>query len=318
MKIEVPGSLLNALIFICAIFSPSGALAQTPGEIWISDVGENRVVKLSSDGAQELVSIEGFSSPVDIDMDFQRGWIWVVDKYEGKIFKYSLSGEKMGMRGGFDAPFHGAVNTSSGDYFVAEKLGRKINGFRPDKIRRFSQITGFVEPHDIVYSPYDNSFWVTDIGAKKVIKFNARGEKLAELGGFVFPQHIAVDGRRGDLWLCDTNAGEVIKISPSGEAVSARTGGFAYPFEIAVDTRDGSAWVTDAKKGEIVKIAAAGGRIITAGGFAGPYGISDIDSSDGSFWVSEMTVRIVKLSEEGARIKTIDRYKKARKIVLSN
>jgi len=179
------------------IKSPSGiTTAPSSGSLFVSDAGNDRVVKLDKTG--KLLLEFGKSSSM-----FKSG--------QGELSKPQ-----------------GLTCSPQGVLFVADSGNDRFQAFNHQALFQFSggekgsgpgqlkDPTGIAWDKDRVY--------VSDAGNKKVVAFNTSGRFLREMGTMgpeilAEPRQVAVD-REGNLFVLDTALGRVLAYDPQGVYIS--------------------------------------------------------------------------------------------------
>lgn len=245
--------------------TPSGIAADNQRGLIIADTSNNRVRRLSRDGAVTTIAGDGtpglkdgvagdaqFDGPVGVAVD-SAGFIYVADTYNDAIRKISPGGEVVTLStpgASFDTPCGVAVD-KIGNIFVADSGNRAI---------RKITVTGDVEtiaegrrsgvrldrPVGIAVT-HDGFLFITDEGAGRILRISPDREITVIAGSrtgfadglsaqFNGPTGIAVD-RYGNIYVADTQNRLVRRITPVGPDLIARSkdkdpvGAFVQPGE---------------------------------------------------------------------------------------
>lgn len=140
----------------------------------------------------------------------------------------------------------------------------------------------------------EGNAWVANYGDSQIVKFNAKGEVLAEVGEkglgegqLYFPWSVAIDPE-GDVWVGDF-ASRVQEFSPSGEFMTSIA--VSTPLGLAFDAQ-GDLWVASMEDSKLYEYSQAGSLLKEIGSlgsgkaqFDTPLGI-DIDAK-GRIWVAD-------------------------------
>jgi sugar lactone lactonase YvrE len=183
-------------------------------------------------------------SPADVAVD-ANGDLWVADKGNNRIQKFSASGEYLTK--------FGSIGSGNGQ---------------------------FSSPAALAIDPKGN-IWVADKGNGRVEKFNSKGEYLAQFGSkgtgngqFTSggPEGIAIDAK-GNIWVTDTYAGRVQKFDENGNFLKvvgskgSGAGQLGEPTGIDIGP-NGKVWVTDWQNNRVAVFNEAG-EFLTQFGSAG-------------------------------------------------
>lgn len=266
--------------------NPKGVVADSLGNIYVLNTSNHNIRKISSNGtvstfagsvsaapvfgSTDAVGPDArFKSPAGIAMNNSTGDIYVADTYNNKIRKIDSSGsvttlagdtsnasgsaEGSGSAASFYLPNGIAVNSSTGDIFVADTSNNKIR-----KITSGGYVTTFAGSGSVGHDDYTGSS-----------------------ATFNLPRGIAIDPTNTYLIVADTGNHMIRKITISGASVStvagtAGTAGhtagtgtaakFDTPTGVAIDSSN-NIYVTDSQNQTIRKIDSA--AVVTT--FAGVY-----------------------------------------------
>ena len=256
-------------------------------------------------------------SPADVAID-ANGDLWVADKGNNRIQKFSASGEylaKFGStgtgNGQFSSPAALAIDPK-GNIWVADKGNGRVQKFnaKGEYLTKFgSKGTGNGQfasggPEGIAIDPKGN-IWVSDTYAGRIQKFDengnflkAVGSKGSGLGQLGEPTGIDV-GPNGKVWVTDWQNNRVAVFNEAGEFVTqfgsagAGNGQFNRPDAIAVGSR-GDVWVGDQNNGRIQEfdqngayLGQFGSKGSGPGQFNFTYPIGVTTDSKGSLWIAD-------------------------------
>jgi streptogramin lyase len=253
---------------------PQGIAVDGAGSVWVANLGNNSLTKLSSLGTvlsgQNGYSGNGLSSPTGIAID-QSGNVWVAN-------------------GGGNV-----TEMSSVGVFLSGTTGYTAGGLN--------------QPNAIAIDGSGNA-WVANFGANSVTKLSNAGAALSPGLGYTggalnHPIGISIDGS-GNAWVANQSGNSVTKLSPSGTALSGANGysggGLSAPFGVAIDV-NGNSWITNGNNGSVSEISnsgsiLSGGSGFPGGGMAASEGIA-IDGSSNVWIVNSNANSMTELSNGG-------------------
>jgi len=270
-----------------------------------------------------------YSKTVDIGASNLRGIdINGNDKYvvscpnenagDGKVYKYTDSGNATAIITGLNFPTSVVATTSSAIYVVDADLEQpKVlkydsNGQNPVQVGSKGDGVGQYNLPYSIDSDNDGNIYVTDFNSKKILKFNADGTFNKEITDMNTPCGIAVDRVNGYVYVTDMNDYSVRKynLDLDEETVSdAEWTNLHCPVSLAVD-KYGNVFVliNDLESENIdpnsVKKFNSSGKLIATFGETGNgdgqlYADGDIAiDGDGNVYVTDVTNRIQKFSVE--------------------
>jgi DNA-binding beta-propeller fold protein YncE len=252
--------------------APSDVAIDGEGNVWVAELGNNRVQKFNSKGEYQLkFGSEGtgngqFVWPIGITTD-STGDVWVADTLNNRVQEFNSKGEYLTQFG----------TKGSGNGQLSTPMGLDIDS--------------------------GGNVWVADSGNNRVQKFNSKGEYLLKFGSagsgngqFSSPRALAIDSE-GDIWIADYSNNRVQEFNSKGEYLTqfgtkgSGNGQFKYPTGIAVDAK-GKIWVADYENNRVQKFNSKGEYLTQfgtkgsgAGQFNVPRGIA-FDSNWG-MWIAD-------------------------------
>lgn len=208
------------------------------GNLYVSDVGNNRVQKFDPTGAWVLsfgttgTGNGQFQTPAGIAID-AAGDMWVADFGNDRLQKFSNTGTyltQFGSNGAgasqLDGPNGIAIDTD-GNIWVVEQVNNRVQQFTGAGlfIRQFGSLGSgngqFNAPNAIAIDAAGN-LWVTDNRNNRVQQFDPTGAFLMAFGGpgsgngqFASPRGIAV-APDGTVWVCDYTNDRIQRFSREG------------------------------------------------------------------------------------------------------
>ncbi len=180
------------------LLQPRGLAVDADDNIYVCDSGNHRVLKFSPTG-ELLATIGSFGIATSVDDQpgkFNRpsgvtvdgsGSIWVTDRNNNRIQKFSLSGQ---FQGAFNKPVSGVLS----------------------------------DPTGIVYSAVLSEILVVDLGRQRVVRFGLDGRARsgdigqgagADSGQFNSPNAVATDAD-GNIYVADTGNDRIQIFRPTG------------------------------------------------------------------------------------------------------
>lgn len=281
-------------------------------DLWVVDRGNDRIVKISEATGKKTI-LKGFKKPYQAILDSERSVIWVIDSENNQVVKLSKQGKELLRVSGFNNPQHGALD-KKGALWVADSGNGAIVKISPDDGKEIFRIKGFGLVHDLCINPDDQTIWFTDPSLHKLVKLSKRGRRLAKLTGY-WALHIAIDPVKDVCWMIYMYGG-LLRISTKDLKILTGLEDLKLGW-MSIDKRDGTCWVSELEHGDVIHVASDGKTILQRiGGFSMPRGISEI-SADGAFWVADWgNDRIVKLSGQGKRLKTIKGFKQPLQVLV--
>ena len=189
------------------------AIASGNEHLFISDLQTGKVFILDEDLKIKIqLKDSTFDRPGDLCYDGLNKRILISDPAAGRVYIYTLQGEKLGELGGalggagsLQSPVSVAVNASTGSIFVLDGLARKVKQFGSDlsyssSFGQYDQVPGsFAFPKDITQST-DGVLFVSDAAFGNIQMFDPSGALLyffgengTDPGQFLMPRNLHLD-----------------------------------------------------------------------------------------------------------------------------
>jgi tripartite motif-containing protein 71 len=259
---------------------PVSDAIDSSGDIWVTDSGNNRIVKFSPTGT--LIGAYGTYGPeagemIDpwgIAINRNTGNVYVADQGNMRVDEFSSSGTFIGTMGW-------GVSNGANEFQTCTSICRPgINGSNPGQ---FSWLTGIAVDSS-------GNLWIVDNGNDRIEEFNEKQEFIREFGSagsaagqFNAPMNIAFSG--SNLYVTDQENARVQEFATSGTFVQTMGWGVS----------DGKNEFERCTKECRAGIAGAGN-----GQYSGPRGIT-VDPMTGNLYVTEMwNDRVQEVSTSGA------------------
>jgi len=175
-------------------FDPEGIAIDGQGNVYVSEVNNNRVQKLDRDGKSQAVFSGPFSSPMGMSVD-RAGNVYVADLNNNRVLKLSASGQQLqsfgngnGAGDGQLVQPRGVTVDADGNVYISDTQNHRVEEFGAD-----------------------GSFkrrWRRCEDDPNVCEFPNSG---AGPGEFFYPRGAALDAA-GDLYVADTSNNRVQRL----------------------------------------------------------------------------------------------------------
>jgi DNA-binding beta-propeller fold protein YncE len=218
------------------------AVSQASGDCWVSDRGNNRVLRLGPDGSV-LARITGFQYPRGLAVGPSAGDVWIADEGNDAVVKIA-------------AGVSGTV------------------AVRNVEVGRYA---GMENPWAVA-AEANGRAWVSSRLEGRVVKLSSSAAEIASVGGFDEPVALAVDDTVGAVYVVDTASGVLVAL-PRGltgthdnyrGVAKFVVPGLARPEGVFADEKNGRIYVAEMGGGNVRIYDTSGQLVQTLSGFAGP------------------------------------------------
>jgi sugar lactone lactonase YvrE len=259
--------------------NPYGVAMDTSGNLYVADLSNNRIRKVSTTGVVTTLAgsgtrgssdgsaLAGFAGPNCVAID-AAGNLYVAEKDQHRISKILPDGTLTTLAGGSAAGFADGTGTSaqftnprgvavdaSGTVYVADHNNHRIRKVSPTGV-------------------------VTTLAGSGT---NGYSDGTGTSASFNYPMGVAVDAS-GTIYVADYNNNRIRKVSPTGVVTTLAGSGawsfgdgtgtsasFNYPTGVAVDA-SGNVYVADSSNHRIRKVSPTGVVTTLAGGGTSGFG----------------------------------------------
>ena len=230
------------------------------GNIYVSDLGNKRIQKFSSDGTfltawgQSGKYLGGFHYPSGIDVS--ENYVFVVDRELNKVQKFTLDGEyvgEWGQKGKSNGKFFfpNGIVVNNDKVYVVDTGNNRIQIFSVDGefISSFGtsglEDGQFLNPIGIA-SDIEGNVYVTDKGNHKIEKFTADGTYVKSFPFYASnydfsPEAVAIDSQ-GNMFVVNSATQRILYLSQDSDlklSVFDKIGPYPNSFDLITDVEFG-------------------------------------------------------------------------------
>ncbi|MGW4356086.1 S8 family serine peptidase [Nocardia sp. NPDC004582] len=244
-----PGGTVQKVLPFTGLHQPLGVAVDAAGSVFVVDVDNARVVKLSADGVQSVLPFSGLTFPQGVAVD-SAGDVFVTDPAYG-----SIPGRVLELPAGSGTPVELPFADLSGPSGIAVDAAGAVYVGDYSGVRKL--LPGAANSTTLPFTGLDGSatgvavtaagdVLVVDANHNRVLRLaaGATTQTVLPFTALSQPQGVAVDAA-GTVFVTDSSHQRVVKL-PAGAAGQS---GVAFtdlqePFGVAVDTR-GNLYVSD-------------------------------------------------------------------------
>jgi DNA-binding beta-propeller fold protein YncE len=210
---------------------------------WVGDVGNGRLLRLTPDGRDVLVSRAGLGEPFGIAVAPGSSSVWVADHLSRNveiIDPQNLSGPVIS---GIPDPFNIALDPIDQSGWVCDLAGG-VRHYNPDGTPGLPSAISvlLLDPTGIATDPKNGDVWVAENNGNRIRRFARAGTPIAARS-LQLPSRVAVDSLTGEAWVTSAAAGWIWRLSPAVAVLDSLQ--LAEPIGIALDWRRRTAWIAD-------------------------------------------------------------------------
>lgn len=239
-------------IGISGLKDPSAVAVDGVGNVFIADKGNDRVLKLATNGALATIG-SGLISPTGLAVD-GAGDVYISDTGNDRVVKVSPSGQQTTVLTGLSIPDGVAVD-GLGNLYVADSGNNRVVKLSVDGVTQSTIGTGYSRPTGVALDRLGDVF-VADFGNNQIVQVAPGGAQTTVAGNLAGPTGVAVDAGE-DLYIAEVSSNDVIMISPIlGQRITVLGTGLNFPFDavlVAVNT-GGDVFVADTLNNRVLKV----------------------------------------------------------------
>jgi len=262
-----------------AFGNPQNAAIDSDDNVYVTDLGNNRVQKFNNDGT--FLTAWGssgsgagqFNSPSGITVD--ENYVYVVDSQLNKIQKFDKDGNfitQWGVQGDLPGEFllpNGITMGENSTVYVVDTGNHRVQQFTSEGefLKEFGESgileDQFISPMGITIDGLGN-IYVSDSGSTSIKKFTKEGVFIKNLnsnvGGFPLRAQGIASDPEGNLYVADTGNNRILRLDPTGTAISVwgnigiQPNEFLLPKDVVLDS-NANLFVVDSNNNRIQKFA---------------------------------------------------------------
>ncbi|MGH7601007.1 MAG: hypothetical protein ACREOI_32005 [bacterium] len=276
----------------------------TPGPTvsWVADGRNGDLIKLTHDGGHEILRSSAFFSPFRLQIDAQRGYVWVLEEFRGsELGRLEVNGRNARRFDRIDGPADLAVDKADGSVWVADTLTNGLMKFNSDGTRAMNN-EAYKKIAALAVHPQTRDVWALSRDSLRVFIFSQSGvlRRRANVS-LQRPRDIDIDSRTGKVWIADGT--RVIRLDADGNSEALSSPAFRFVYRVSADEVTGGCWLIDYSTtvgdSRIFKLAPDGAPRFSASGFDIPASLA-ANPHDGSCLVADFgNNRLIRVSASG-------------------
>jgi sugar lactone lactonase YvrE len=187
----------QSLFTSSGIFIPIGLAFDGSGNLYVGNLGDNDVLKVTPQGQSSVIAnYPAISGPQALAID-KNGNLYVANGPNNSVEKITPSGSaSVFANTGFDTTPDGLAFDSSGNLYVACGASDTIEKFNPQGQGSVFASSGMNYPRGLAFDSSGNLYVANNAansgGDGTIEKFNAQGQGTVFINGLSYPSYIAV------------------------------------------------------------------------------------------------------------------------------
>ncbi|MGW4328950.1 serine/threonine-protein kinase PknD [Nocardia sp. NPDC004573] len=237
---------------------PTGVAVDAAGNVYVTDMGSDRVLKSAAGAAASPLPFTGLKNPQDVAVD-AAGNVYVSDTSNDRVLKLAA-----GAAAATPLPFtglkdpHGVAVGNTGDVYVADRGNDRVLKLAAGESAATTlPLAGLQGPDGVAVDPAGNVY-VTELGTEQVrlLAAGASAPTMLPFTGLKDPQGLAVD-TSGDVYVVDWGNKWVVMLAAGASTPTPLPfTGLKNPQGLAVDPA-GNVYITDLGPDPVVKLSVA-------------------------------------------------------------
>jgi sugar lactone lactonase YvrE len=242
----VQPSSVESVVPAAGLTLPYGVAVDRAGDVFIADLGNNRVAEVKPDGTQSTF-ISGLNGPRGVAVD-GAGDLFIADLGNNRVVEVKPGGAQTTVGSELENP-EGVAVDGAGDVFIADTNHSQVVEVKPDGTQT-TVGSGLFLPSDVAVDGMGDVF-IVDASNNRVVEVKPNGAQTTVGSGLNSPYGVAVDGA-GDLFITDDDDGRVVVMKADGKQTTVATG-FSFPAGVAVDGA-GDVFIADPGDQRVVEV----------------------------------------------------------------
>jgi len=211
--------------------SSSAVAVDGAGDVFIADIGNNRVIEISSSGTVTTV-VSGLNFPSSVAVD-GAGDLFVVDSGNNQVLEVPAGGGTVTtLISGLNGP-QGVAVDGAGDVFVADTFNNRVIEIQAGSGAQTTAGTGLNNPWGVAVDGVGDVF-IADFHNNRVVEVSAGGSQTTIATELNAPAGVAVDAA-GDVFIADTFNNRILEVPVGGGAPTTVVSGLYTPYGMALD-----------------------------------------------------------------------------------
>lgn len=291
--------------------SDSDSIIPGPTTIWVGDVYDRHIFKLSHDCAHEIFHLPISGYPWALALEKKQNQMWLTDVLFNEIVRVDLANLQQVAIGRFyyGDPVDIEIDETNDLVWVADEDSGVVHIYSINGLQ-LKELPGFQRISDIACYFTDGSCWVIDSGQKKLFSVRKDFRITKATLELQYPFRCAVNQNDGALWLLDDN--KLLKLNLLGKLEFAVEYQFNDPYDIAVDSENGRVWILDwydgANNSRLICLSSDGEKIWDRSGFTYPENVIGNPDDHGCIIADTGNGRVVKITDDGDVFGEIDGF----------
>ena len=239
--------------------SPAGVIADSNGNVYVSDTTSNSVFKGASSGTSLSAFAIALNAPTGLALD-GLGNVFIANSGGNTITEVNSKGVLVATLGsGLSGP-QGVAVDGVGNIYVADTGNNRILQLYANGTQNVLPVIGLSAPQQITLDAGGN-LYIIDSGNKQIVKYSGgNGQSVVTIDAGVVPSGVAVDPA-SNVYVTDSAGKQLLVYTAGAAAGIPLLTGLGSPAELAADP-DGNLFIADSSKTGAIELRRSLGDIV--------------------------------------------------------
>ena len=234
------------------LFEPTGVAVDAGGNVFIADLGNNRVVEVPASGGPQFTVGSGLAGPFGVAVD-GAGDVFIADSGNSRVVEVTPSGVQTTVpASGLNSPYGVAVD-GAGDVFIADSGNSRVVKVPAGGGAQTTVGSGLISPYGVAVDGAGDVF-IANWAYFQVVEVPAGGgpQTTVPASGLNYPYFVAADAA-GNVFISNVGNNTVVEVPAGGGPQKTVGSGLSYPYGVAVDAT-GDVFIADEGNNRVLEV----------------------------------------------------------------
>ena len=234
------------------LFEPTGVAVDAGGNVFIADLGNNRVVEVPAGGGPQFTVGSGLAGPFGVAVD-GAGDVFIADSGNSRVVEVTPSGVQTTVpASGLNSPYGVAVD-GAGDVLIADSGNSRVVKVPAGGGAQTTVGSGLISPYGVAVDGAGDVF-IANWAYFQVVEVPAGGgpQTTVPASGLNYPYFVAADAA-GNVFISNVGNNTVVEVPAGGGPQKTVGSGLSYPYGVAVDAT-GDVFIADEGNNRVLEV----------------------------------------------------------------